>query len=654
MLVLFGLTSLAIVAAIAVSTRLGFESRSERALAVCVLTLIAIVSAIQLLGWLQLLHPGALGGVSLLISMGMLAGGIAGRGWQARLRQMPRAVLDFVRLPFDAVRETWEGRSVAVVGVIATMVVLAWTFFLAWLAPSGAWDGLWYHEPLAYQALQDHGFAIHPLPPDVAPAAAHRLFLDQYSPRTSQDLLLWMVAFSDKRLVDGAGPLIMPTALLALYVMARRVEIRRTMAMGLAAVLFFVPAVVLQMRSSYIDTFVLAGYLASLAFLTRPRFGVREIVMLGLALAFLGGTKLTGLPFAGVIGLAGLGRVAHEAVRARSARPVLHLALGLLPIVLLVVPWYARNWIVNDNPIWPMHYEIDSLGIVLDGPWKHLQDQQQSWEKNAAELWGEPDPGRDYHDTQRHAYGYPLSFVGLPLIVIGLIGSIGVYLRDPRAERAKTVPWLWLMLVLGLVPVVISPSFQWARFALPTPAVLLIVTGWALELRRLRGGIAEGALGAMIVLSLITLYWAEPAWDVSVKRAGELLAQSRAERVTAQTSFCLWSAPMTQAREEKIGPGDVVAYTGRVDFMANLWNEDVSNRVVWVRFRDPEQYLADLRRRNAEWAVVMRSTPEERALGRPGSGWRLLGTARTSEVVYERAPTAERRSVPARAPAAAE
>src|SRR5688500_3595175 len=171
---------------------MGFESRAERALAVCVITLIEIVGAIQVLGWTQMLWPAALGGLSLAISMVLLAAGVAGRDWRAHLRGMPRAILDFVRLPFDAVRETWQGRSFAIVGVLATMVVLLWTFWLAWLAPSGAWDGLWYHEPLAYLALQDHGFALHPLPPDVGPTAAHRLFLDQYSPRTSEDLLLWM------------------------------------------------------------------------------------------------------------------------------------------------------------------------------------------------------------------------------------------------------------------------------------------------------------------------------------------------------------------------------------------------------------------------------------------------------------------------------
>src|SRR5688500_6821326 len=101
---------------------MGFESRAERALAVCVITLIEIVGAIELLGWARALWPAALGGLSLAISVGLLGAGVAGRDWRARVRAMPRAILDFVRLPFDAVRETWQGRSFAIVGVVATIV----------------------------------------------------------------------------------------------------------------------------------------------------------------------------------------------------------------------------------------------------------------------------------------------------------------------------------------------------------------------------------------------------------------------------------------------------------------------------------------------------------------------------------------------------
>ncbi|MCC6876161.1 MAG: hypothetical protein IT378_17770 [Sandaracinaceae bacterium] len=624
MIALVTLTSLHLVAGIALSARLGFETRSERALAASIIAVITILAPIEALGWLELLHRELLAAVSFALALVVLGGALAGRGSADRARALRAELLSTVSLPIDAVRETYRARSVALLGVLASGGVLLWTLWLAWLAPSGAWDGLWYHEPMVAFALQNHGFAEVSLPSEFA-------WINGY-PRTSENLMLWACALSDRRLIDGVPSVVAPIALLAFYVLARRAGARKTVALGLGAVLLYVPGVVLQLRSTYIDLTVLAAFLAALAFVTRPQFDLRALWLTGLSLAFLGGTKATGLFYLAMLGAVGVVRLSIETVRRRSGWPLAHFVLALAPIALIAAPAYVRNLIEHDNPIWPLRYQSALLGITLEGP-HDLSNMQLPWPDVAKELWGAPAPGQDYHDTRRHAYGYAATFVALPLFAVALVTSFVALAR--RKDRTRNLALLWLTLGLGAMTLVMSPAYYWARYALPAPAVGLVMVGWLLE-RRWWRGLGEGLLGAMLALSFVTLAWAEPGWDVPYETAMRLASQPRSGRVLAQVSLNLWPQLSTALREERLGDGDVVVFARGITFIGNLWNEELSNRVEWVPFRGRGAYLAELRRLDAKWVVAVRDTPEELALRDPSSGYREIGSGNREELVYER------------------
>ena len=517
MLVLASLSALVWIASVSLAVRLYPESRAERALAACVLALSILVGAIQALGWTDTLSRASLAALSSAISVVVLASSLClpwrgTAGLRARVVLLASAIGSLARLPLDALREAWRAGSLAVSFALAwTLGLLAWTFYLAYLAPSGAWDGLWYHEPMVGFALQTGSFAEMELP-------VHMEWLNGY-PRTSEHLMLWMVAFADKRLMDAVPSVMGAIALLASYVLVSRYSRSRLVSIGLACVLITIPGVILQMRSTYIDVNVLAAFAAALCFVMRPTLRSRDLWIAALAIGILGGTKSTGLLYVAILASVGIARLLLLAVRARSAAPLVHALAAIVVGSGLFLPIYARNWTEHRNPIWPLRYESRLLG-TFEGP-HDISDMQWSAEQVRAELWAVPRPGEDYHDTRRHAFGYSLTYVGLPVFVLALVAWLAALVRSlALADKAelRALSSLFVVLLLGGVTLATSPAFYWARYALPAPLVGLALVGWWVG-KRPRGLRGEGAVAAMIALNGVTLAWAEPGWDVTITRA---------------------------------------------------------------------------------------------------------------------------------------
>jgi len=634
------LTSFAALTSVAVASRLYGESRSECGLAAGVIFVTLIHAPIHLLGWTSTLDALNLGVASSLLFLAVLSASLIAR--PGGVRSIARACIGLLRLPVDAVKEAWAARSVALLGIVACGGIALWTVWLSWLAPSSSWDGLWYHEPMVGWAIQNHGFELV-----AAPADFH--WVNGY-PRTCENLMLWTTIFADRRLIEVWPSIMAPVAMLGFFVIAKRYTGWRVGLMGLGAVLFLLPATVLQLRSTYVDVIVLAAYIAALHFVTRPDFRSREIWMAALATAFLCGAKATGMFYGGMLGLIVLARVSSLVFRRRSGWPLLHMVAATALLLALAAPSYVRNVIEHDNPIWPLRFE--AAGVVWEGP-SDLQDMQKSFGAVVHELFGPPEPGQDYHDTRKHAYGQAVPYVALPLGLIALCFAfwrLGAAILSRRREEAATLASLLFVVAMGMITLATSPAYYWARYSLPAVAALLLLVAWFLG-QKSRMLFGAGATGAMIVLSCITLYWADPGWDVTVGEAFDLAAMRPEERVGTKPSYSVFPGEASFAREREIGPGDLVVFADRVAFVGNLWNERMSNRVGWIPYRDRAQYLDDLWESGAEWAIVRVPTASESALRSAPDRWERLFQATNHNDVYRRIEPGslpEDRGVPAR------
>lgn len=619
-MVLVGLGALAFVGGSALAHRGWGSSRAEEALVAWLLALGVVLVPIHVLGWTNLLSPASVGVSIGATAVGVFVAATWGRGREGA-RLGVEAALANLALPFVALRDAHRARSTVFFALLLLCGVWLYTAWLAWLAPSSSWDGLMYHEGMVAYALRNGGYQWVPLPPEIQ--------LINGFPRGAEALQLFLVAFSDRTLIDFAQHLTAVPVVLGIYVLSRRFA-PRLVCMGLASAAFLVPGLVLQLRSTYVDLSVAAMLLAAVCFATRPELRRRDLFVLALVAGLYGGMKANApvvVPFLLLIALVRSWRLLG---RRKLGGTLLTFVVGLAIVAGLGAPTYVRNYLEEDNPAWPVTVKLPVVDLEFQGVW-NVQDQHHSLERTVKDLYGTPKPGEDFVDTRHRGYGHAIPFLILPLALLALFGAtlhaLGALVRRRPPPGTFQILLVSFVIVVAQLP---SPAFWWARFNLHGVALLFVLSAWALRVPS-RRFFAEGVIGACTVMAVMTLWWAEPAWDVSLEEARMLAELPREERATKQIGWAVMMEPVGIARESEIGPGDVVAWSG--GFIGVAWNEDLSNDVVWVKHGP--RYLERLDEAGAEWVIVRVGSPEERALaGSPR--YELIGNVGPRVVAFRR------------------
>jgi hypothetical protein len=616
------LSIVAFAGASAVAARGWPGSRSERFLAACGVWLAVVLVPVHTLGWLAvaldaaLLTRGSLATWIVVLSLGALALGV-GRDRRVGLQRTLAVMRDAIALPIDGLVECWRARSLALVGVLAVIAMVAWTSWGTWLAPSSAWDGVYYHEAMIGFAIQNGGFALGDLPPGLDPVAGY--------PKMAESLALFFVMFADRRLIEIPPDPMLLVVMLGAYVVLRRWVPSRATAMGLASGLVLLPGIALQLRSTYIDTVACGFFVVALAFATRDPLRIRDTMLAAFAIGVVGASKSTGFLLGPVMAAVLVLRVL---VQVPDLRRKLAVAASAIAIALaLFAPTYVRNWIEHQNPVWPGRVHYASIGIDWEGP-LDVASHQRSLDDTISMLFSPPIANQQYHDTRDNGYGNTPPFVILPLAILAILIAIPRALRGDRSAR-----WMLVTVLPLLATFVLSPAHFWARLNLHSVVAIWIAAGWLCGQRG--RALGEGVVGAVVIGGIVTLAWSEPAWDIPLERVRRLAALGARERAAAADGI-ITLMPVDIARErERTGPGDVTVYLEH-PFPAQLWNERFDNRVLWLAPRP--DWIEEAERLGATWIVI----PSHGALitrMRAREDWEELGPA-----VREREVTAFRRS----------
>jgi hypothetical protein len=139
--------------------------------------------------------------------------------------------------------------------------------------------------------------------------------------------------------------------------------------------------------------------------------------------------------------------------------------------------------------------------------------------------------------------------------------------------------------------------------------------------RRASEGLAAVAIGT----SLVMLYWADPGWSCDISTALTLAKMTPEERASFEAAGYSYETKAAAAREREIGPGDVVAFTDVYAFPSLLWNEQFSNKVVYLQSGGGDSFLSRCDTINAKWVVATTGTPEFQALRSHPDRWSEVG-----------------------------
>jgi hypothetical protein len=527
------------------------------------------------------------------------------------------------------------------VGLIAAGGFIAWTTFCVYWVPSyRGWDALWYHEPMVGFAIQNHGFHVVPLPFSGAQK------INSY-PRAAEMTALWFTIFTDRRLIDLQSCLVAPFLMLAMYALAKRYCDAPATAVGWACALMLMPAVAQELQSLYVDLNYGWAFLVTAYFATRPVFRVRDAFYCAVAATIMLGTKLSAATPTPLFLVIALYRLAAQNPGRRRA--VTGAALfGAALFLAMTASIYLRNYVVFHNPFWPdLKLDIPKWNIHFPGEFAAGErvtshdgvDMNQDWAPFFNDALSEPYSWHRWHYGEIHDFGFAMPWVVWPIGALAMlfvaatlfVSSVGRALRRPgsrlRAETANVA-----LLIVPLVVVVATSPARWsARYNVGASAILMLLCAW-LAGRRGFARLGEGLSAVAIVSGITCNAWGERWWVWPTELVTLAKIPYPEREVTNAPKFTLGyhmigSGAATAAgtlREKELGKGSVLVFPDSFgNYLAVLWNNRFSNKLVWVP--DGDDWLGRAEKENPTWIYSTYGDPNYRAL-KTSPRWEEIGS----------------------------
>jgi hypothetical protein len=627
-------------AALSVAVRARLDGRAETLTAMLVLASAFVLGPIYLLGLMGVLTRTLMTAVVLFVAAIAWAASTVRVGVREHSRATVSAAAGLLRMPVEAVGECWRARSVVLAVLLACAVLFAWNLLAAWLAPSWReWDALWYHESIVGFTIQNHGFA----PVDLPSGGMQKI--NGY-PRAGEMLSLWFAMYAGRALVDLPNVLLMPALFASVYAMARRVTGDRIASCGWASVATTIPGYVELLQSTYVDPAIATLVAAGAMFVLRSPLRAREALIGAAALAIAANVKVSGVFPVVALALIAAARLLTQPGRKGAA--LLTVAAGAAMIVGLSAATYLRNLRLYHNPVWPdLAVHVRSLGIDWpgNGPFGDIRSDSRSGPgvtKNTPlfelirDLFLPPGRLTDGERKYTHLYGLGVPWVLLPAAAIvfarlALEVVRGIRASDPAVRRR--ISEVLYLLVTAAVTIVTSTNRSTPRYHIATIALWVPVVAWSIGRRR---AVQESLAFAATIGSLAVIVWELPSWR-DFPSPAQMFALWRLDPTLRQMTPELGGHILRDAglaREKDLLAGTTVVSDDFV-FPSILWNDDFSNRVVYVRPNTDVLETAD--RLDATWIYANDAATMQRVRTRPG--WQELGP-----LYVERWGTAFRRS----------
>jgi hypothetical protein len=608
------------------------ERLGETVLAATLLAIAEVVVVMLVAGaGLRDLSPGVLFACTAAVALAVAAVALAGRRREVveHARRSGRSLTDglakLVHRPFTLVL------------VLLVIAQGAWAAVSAALLPPYAWDALDYHLPAVAYWVQQSEISTTP----------YHLFSNVF-PMNTELTMAWPAAMlrSDALLNFSEFPFALLGAL-ALVVIARAIDLRRSTALAVGSLFLLTPIVLQQMTTSYVDLAYAAALLTCAAFLFRAvqtvssaapdrSLALRYFVMGG----FAGGLALGSKGSAGTA-LAVLSLVVLVALvyAVRTRRLSLASAAGMvvvfaLPVLALGTFWYARNWIDRGNPLYPV--TIAPAGVKIFQGRGSLTDtilfrstvstpavlRGKPWPIQVLRAWVGERPGKTYiYDSRLGGFGLVWPLVAVPALVAFAYWAL---------RRRRLV--LGALIAPFLVILALQPLPWWSRFTIMFCGLGLLAIGWAIDALGSRPQLRVALQALVVVLVLAVMV---PAADRmqgvsgrSIRDVAALVGKPRSERTAGRL------VDREFAWVDDV-PSKAVIATGSSEppnfWLYPLFGQDFSHRLVILHGTDPASLERQIRRGGVDYVLTHKGSDLDRAVAQLPNA-RLVRSTATSHV----------------------
>ena len=641
MALLIALTLLVLVTSIAVTSAIA--SRAEAVIAGSLVFNAILIGPIYLLGLTNHLNKLSLGFLVFAVC-GLLLGLLALRNGVESFRALPLRMLTLALLPAIAIRRAWQKRSLNAIAAILAASMLPYMLIVSYLAPAWRdWDGLWYHEPLIALTIQNHGFAPEPLPPALQVInGVHRL---------CEMTQLWFGIYGGRRVIEMANVFFMPLYAATAFALVRRYTKEVSSGVAWASAMVLLPGYLRIVQSTLVDPQACALLLAAAYYVTHPQLDRRNALLAILATTLAAGAKIWSIVPVGLLSVFLLVRLLRRTQKNGGLATAGLVAFGTLCVLGMQAITYVRNLILFKNPVWPMiSYDNPKLkihwagGLPVDfekvrGGVDFNEPFEVFYKKMLAPPYSVISGG---HFWQVNDYGFAWAWVVLPIFaVVVLIVSVRwlASFVATRVLRMRTVSpedealsSAMMLAVVAATSLYLSPAIYIARYHVASLGMLAGCLAWLVSRWRTTRLSDDAALFASIG-SFVFMCWAPLKIHsfVYLYPPSQIVAwlkvpypQRELEDIGSPEVPKMLVAPVNtatgNAREKELKRGDVIAFD-YIDYYALLWNNDYSNKAMWLQSTDP---LGEAERANAKWIYTRGGTTLFSQLS-ASTHWELIG-----------------------------
>ena len=531
------------------------------------------------------------------------------------------------------------------------LISVCWMIFLGYLFPSYVWDALWYHLPMVGYIIQNGAIQENPTP--LLIGSINTLNTLDALPKIIELFFLWNTIFLKSDIIVDLSQLPFSIAgVLTIYSMGIKLRIKREHAIYSSFLFFFTPIVILQSTTNYVDIAVSVLFLIAINFLmydepknyTNNEAGliqlrVRKIPILlsGLTTGILLGSKGSGPLFFVVLSAMfifnefvrrmspfGIVSSEHKKFSVKTIPPhlkrdrgdyqgkssfVLYLVYFIVPAALMGGYWYIKNWVLYGNPVYP--FKVSFLNTTLfRGLYEGIIEPLPSVLNDISRLirpfyvWREK--------VEYYLYDSRLGGFGPIWFILFLPSSVFSFVY---AVRNKKYNFLFVSTIL-VVTFLIYPMNWNTRYVIFIVGLGALSFGLVIDYFKKR----ENVLKIIALLLAGYTFFTANSPCIMSSKIKEFLDLPAKERTIAR------HAPFNidlQARQDyglwiwinnNMSKGDTLAYTFEPLFLRPLWNRDFSNKVLYIKSENFNEWIESLKNNRATYVLIKQNSIEDKKI----------------------------------------
>jgi len=481
--------------------------------------------------------------------------------------------------------------------IILTLACVAWIFFLGVIFPATDYDGNSYHLTFIGNMIQNHTFFD-------APTSLG--WLTGY-PKGGEFIAAWSVLIAHNDAFSDLSQL--PFLLLgvyALYEAAVTLGADKRHARFAALLYAFVPVVLNQLKTTYVDVMLCSLFIAGLTMVIRRKLSKLDLVLIGIVFSLVLSMKSTGLLF--IIAFLPLLVWNLYQDHGKSIKKYLQPLLLIAGPMVFGLYWYIKNLILYHTPLYPFGYKIGGITLFPGLDLKKFIEGATATtslpHSNLQRIWFVWTEQKDWFGCM---YNYDTNYAGLgPIWFVVLIPAILISLYF--AFKKRNYLFLAVMVtVLGLFA--IYPADYYSRYTMFIVSIGIIAFAFALS----NIGKATARIIKLLAL-LLVLYVIGTNYTLCNFAPTTVFDQLRSVVHGSQRGMIYQNLPGEAFvfLEGNIKPGQTVIYDSSPYFIYPLWTPNFSDKVLYLSDKTANAWYQDVTRKHVSYIFTTINSRENK------------------------------------------